>query len=79
MRYVWLIKYVEDPMPVAASSKEKAYELAKDYLKKMWLEPETEYYREIALRDLDSSYAESSDGVFGVVGYLSVMRVDLYE
>lgn len=79
MRDAWLINYVEESMPIVALSREKAYELAKDYLKKMWLESETEYYREIALRDLDSSYAESSDGVFGVVGYLSVMRVDLYE
>lgn len=79
MRDAWLINYVEEPMPDVASSRETAYKLAKDYLENLWFEPETEYYREIALRDLDTDYEESYDSDFGVVGYLSVMRVPFYE
>lgn len=79
MKNAWLINYAEEPMPDVALSREVAYKLAKDYLENMWLEDEIEYYRTIALRELETDYKESYDSDFGVIGYLTVTRINLYE
>lgn len=67
---VWLIKYLEEPIPDVAATREMAYELARDYVESMC--PTN------VLAALEDSYYKSYDEDFGVIGYLNVISVPVY-
>lgn len=78
MKEAWIINYSEEFSPEIALSREGAYKQAKSYVENMDLEPGTEYYRSIDLKDLEASYKKTCNDDFGSL-YVNVKKVHCYE